>query len=102
MDQASKCFHGEHAPVSIERHHVNEHAARGEGLRRFAQRIDRRVVPRTSIAHLRKHAIELGVRYLEACQHGGRSSVRGWSIVYCGHLRRMATGVSSIIARNNL
>src|SRR6266567_5415435 len=66
--QASQLVHREHPPVAIERNHVSEHAAKGEGLRRLAQRIDKHVVPSTSIAHLCKHAMELGVRSFETCQ----------------------------------
>src|SRR5690242_16874 len=73
--QASQGVHCEHPPVGVERNHVSEHAAKGESLRRLAQRIDERVFPSASIAHFGKHAVEPGVRPVETCQHGGRSPV---------------------------
>ena len=45
--------------LGIEGNHVSEHAAKGEGLRRLAQCIDKRVVPSASIAYFGKHAMEL-------------------------------------------
>ena len=83
--QASQRVNGEHPPVGIERNHVREHTAKGKGLWRFAQRIDKRVVPSTSIAHIRQYFMELFIRSVEACEHGRRSSIRRRSIVHRGH-----------------
>ena len=44
---------------------MREHTAKGKSLRRFAQRIDKRVVPGTAVAHIFEHSVELRVSSLE-------------------------------------
>src|SRR5262249_35974247 len=80
--QATQRVHSEHPPVGIKRNHGREHTAKGKGLRGLAQRIDKRVVPSTSIAHIREYSVKLCIRLAEARQHGRRSSLGRRGIVH--------------------
>src|ERR1700687_1096772 len=79
--QMSERISREHPPVGIERNHVREHTAKSKALRRFAQSIDKRVVPRSAIAHVFEYSVELCVSSVEARKHGRRGAIRRRGIV---------------------
>src|ERR1700685_2573452 len=83
--EAAQRIDGKHPPVEIESNHMRERTTKGKGLRGLAQRIDKRVLPGTSIAYICEYTVERCIRFLHARQHGRRSSMLRGGIFHQGH-----------------
>src|SRR4029450_10646244 len=66
------------APDGAVAEHVREHAAVGERLRRLAERVDKRVIPRAAVADRARERGEAAGDALEAPAQGGGAPRGDW------------------------
>src|SRR4029077_11296180 len=74
--ELAKSVQGHQSAMCVERHDMGEDAAVREGLRRFAQSVDERIIPGGAVPNVTENTMQFGIGLFEPLQHRLRGALR--------------------------
>src|SRR5712671_3043747 len=80
--ELAESVQGHQSAMRVERHDMSEDAAEREGLRRFAQSVDERIIPGGAVSNVPENAMQFRIGLFEPLSHRLRGALRLGSAVH--------------------